>query len=103
VWNYRLADAVQVMREPTAMEGAPRSGRWSVSGPTYTPPVLPVAAEHALYRDLLRDCAEVLREDIEGCADCNWGKGSTGLSSEGEPCEGCAHHRDLLKRIEAVT
>lgn len=51
---------------------------------------------------LLVECAEVLRDDIEGCANCNYGHGSTGLSSEGDPCEGCGHLRDLLKRIEEV-
>ena len=71
--------------------------------PAYTPPTLPTAAENGLYRGLLRECAEVLRDDIEGCANCNYGHGSTGLTSEGEPCEGCSHLRDLLTRIEAVT
>ena len=49
---------------------------------------------------LLQECADALRDDIEGCASCNYGHGSTGLTSEGEPCEGCSHLRDLLKRIE---
>ena len=52
--------------------------------------------------DLLPECADLLREDIEGCANCNYGHGSTGLASDGEPCESCSPHRDLLKRIEAV-
>ena len=73
-----------------------------MSGPAYTPPALPTAAENGLYRGLLHECAEVLRDDIEGCASCNYGHGATGVSSEGEACEGCADQRDLLRRIEAV-
>ena len=37
-----------------------------MSGSNYMPPYFPSRAETALYRDLLRECAEVLREDIEG-------------------------------------
>ena len=73
-----------------------------MSGPIYTPPALPTAAENGLYRGLLRECVEVLRDDIEGCANCDYGQRRTGLTSEGEPCESCAHLRELLKRIEAV-
>lgn len=73
-----------------------------MTGPAYTPPALPTAAENGLYRGLLHELAEVLRDDIEGCANCNYGHGSTGLTSEGAPCEGCAGHRDLLKRIEEI-
>lgn len=62
----------------------------------------PTAAENGLYRGLLRECADLLREDIEGCLNCNYGHGATGVSSEGEACEGCADQRDLLRRIEAV-
>ena len=51
---------------------------------------------------LLVECADLLREDIEGCANCNYGHGATGISSEGETCESCTPHRDLLKRIEGV-
>ena len=54
--------------------------------------------------DLLRECAEVLRMDIEGCAECDWGDGSTGYTYDGEEVCGCfAPLRDLLKRVEAVT
>ncbi len=73
-----------------------------MSGSAYQPPYFPSAAENGLYRGLLHECAEALRDDIEGCTNCNYGHGSTGLTSEGEPCEGCAHLRELLKRIEAV-
>ncbi len=72
-----------------------------MSNATYNPPWR--QDEHTLYRDLLRECADVLREDAEACANCNYGDGSSGLTSEGEPCEACSHVRDLLKRIEAVT
>lgn len=61
-----------------------------------------VSAERAMNLDLLRECADLLREDIEGCLTCNYGHGATGVSSEGEACEGCADQRDLLRRIEAV-
>lgn len=61
-----------------------------------------VAAHVLPMVNLLRECAEVLRDDIEGCGNCNYGHGSTGLTSEGEPCEGCSHLRDLLTRIEAA-
>ena len=57
-----------------------------------------------LYRDLLRECAEVLREDIGACAECDWGAGSTGYTYDGEEaCGACAPRRELLKRVEAVT
>ena len=73
-----------------------------MSGPIYTPPALPTAAENGLYRGLLHECAELLRNDIRGCLNCNYGHGSTGLTSDGDPCDGCSDQRDLLKRIEAV-
>ena len=46
-----------------------------------------------LYRDLLRECAKVLREDIEGCR---------GFHPRYETCKICTPLRDLLKRVEAV-
>ena len=74
-----------------------------MSGSDYMPPYFPSRAETALYRDLLRQCAEVLREDVEGCLDCDWGDGSTGYTYDGaEPCGHCTPRRDLLKRVEAV-
>ena len=73
-----------------------------MSGSNYQPPYFPSAAENGIYRGLLHECAEVLREDIEGCANCNYGEGSTGVHPDGTACEGCADFRDLLRRIEAV-
>ena len=62
-----------------------------------------VSIPTSLYRTLLRECAEVLREDVEGCLDCDWGDGSTGYTYDGaEPCGHCTPRRDLLKRVEAV-
>ncbi len=73
-----------------------------MTGPAYTPPALPTAAENGLYRGLLRECAEILRVDLYGCLECDRGQGSTGVDEHGAPCDGCAGRRDLLRRIEAV-
>ena len=55
-------------------------------------------------RDLLRACAIALRDQIDACAECDWGSGSTGYTLDGEvACECCGPRRDLLKRVEAVT
>ena len=50
--------------------------------------------ETALYRDLLRECAEVLRGEIERGRWFHPGR---------KTCKICGTQRDLLKRIEAVT
>ena len=63
-----------------------------MSNATYTPPWQ--QEQVTLYRDLLRECAEVLREDIEGCR---------GFHPRYETCKICTPLRDLLKRVEAVT
>ena len=51
---------------------------------------------------LLDECAELLRNDIRGCLNCNYGEGSTGVHPDGTACEGCADQRELLKRIEEI-
>jgi len=48
----------------------------------------------------LKAAVPVLEDDIEGCASCNYGHGSTGKGSEGEPCEDCADARDALRLIQ---
>ena len=56
-----------------------------------------------LAHNLLRACAEALREDVDGCLDCDWGHGSTGYTFDGEEaCGHCTPRRELLKRVEAV-
>lgn len=57
-----------------------------------------------LYRDLLRECAEVLRRDLGECLECYFGGDPVGSIQAGDPtCPICAPLRDLLKRVEAVT
>ena len=73
--------------------------------PNVDPAVLnqSISIPRSLYRDLLRECAEVLREDIAACMNCDWGAGSTGYTYDNEEtCGVCAPLRDLLKRVEAV-
>ena len=62
-----------------------------MSDAKYTPPW--ERPETLLYRDLLRACAEVLREDTEACR---------GFHLRHKTCKICAPLRDLLKRVEAV-
>ena len=51
---------------------------------------------------LLSDVAELLNRDIEACFHCDYGRGSTGLTSEGEPCEGRGDTRALRERTQAL-
>ena len=62
-----------------------RGDRLIVSAPTEPQP--------ALYRDLLRECAEVLRGEIERGRWFHPGR---------KTCKICGTQRDLLKRIEGV-
>ncbi len=56
-----------------------------------------------LYRDLLRECADVLREDLGECLACYFGGDPVGSIQAGDPeCPICTPLRDLLKRVEAV-
>ena len=74
--------------------------------PNVDPAVLnqSISIPRSLYRDLLRECAEVLREDIAACMKCDWGAGSAGYTYDGEEvCGVCAPLRDLLKRVDAVS
>ena len=59
--------------------------------------------ENTLYRDLLRECAEVLRTAISECVHCDWGHGATGQDAQYHPCKRCTPLRELLRRVEAVT
>ena len=62
-----------------------------------------LATASDLYRDLLRECAEVLRHDLGECLECYFGGDPVGSIQAGDPtCPICAPLRDLLKRVEAV-
>lgn len=48
----------------------------------------------------LRAAKIVLQYDVNACNHCNYGKGATGSSSDGTPCEECALPREALKLVE---
>lgn len=50
-------------------------------------------------RPLIAHAIEVLGAYIEGCCNCDYGDGSTGIC-DGEPCEDCSHIRELRDKLK---
>lgn len=49
--------------------------------------------------EALRAAARVLREEIESCLECDYGDGSRGSVTTGEPCDHCEDVRNALRLV----